>query len=255
MTDNSGHHQESVPSYGGVNPEEIAADVLSTMQDAAAEEVATSGSKLLIATIHAVDNTDATVDVVREYADTNDGITYPAVNASVPPKPGDTVVAVERPGGAVIIGKAWAPGDPNLDTVRSGDDILTNAVDNRILAGGDENSERAVDTNNIKRGAVTNELLSNPNGHSHAVGGNSGNVGGHDHSCSNDGSHGHDSGGNHNHTYKTYTGATWENAKWETFNTSSDGNHGHGSAGGHNHPIGNAGGHDHAAGGYTAQSG
>ena len=228
MDDSAGRRKPSVPDLGGINPAEAAADILATIQDAAAEEVSTGAAKMVIVTVGAKVGDQA--DVVREYADVADGLEYPTINAAVRPMPGDQAVAIERPGGMVILGKAWAPGDPDLDTVRAGTDMLTNAVTNRILAPGSvagdnvqanaiRNSElaaNAVDTGNVKDGSITGVKLSanyaaQNHNHPEYAGDN------HSHNYASSG-HGH---GGHNHSYNTYTGATWENAKWTSYNTGS----------------------------------
>ncbi len=238
-----GHQQPSTPDLGGINPADAAADILATIQDAAQETVAQDAAKMVIVTVETKVADQA--DVTREYADTPDGLNYPMINAAVRPIAGDQALAIERPGGMVIIGKAWAPGDPDLNTVRSGDDMLSNAVDNRVLAGGPDNADRAVDTSNIKRGAVTNEILANPNGHSHDISGSTSNAGAHSHNITGSTS----SGGGHTHKYGYYTKLTGQTWVANGDSTSNDGGHDHGSgSGGTALDASNAGGHDHSAG-------
>jgi hypothetical protein len=235
-----GIQEPSTPDLGGLNEAEAAADILSTIQSAAAEQIAHDAAKIVIATIDT--KVSDQVDVVREYADLPDEIYYPAINAAVRPAVGDKVLAVERPGGMAILGVAWAPGMPDLNTVRAGTDMLTNAVDSRVLASGPNNADRAVDGNNIKTGVIAGDhIIANAIRGSelaqNAV--DTGNVkdksitgaklasdyasDGHGHKASDNNmdtfassGHGH---GSHKHTYDTYTGATWENATWKQFNT------------------------------------
>lgn len=215
---NTGHSEPSVPALGRVNPEEATADILSTIQDAAAQEVVHGAAKLIIATVDSKAAGSEQVDVVREYADISDGLNYPMVNAARKPLPGDQVVAIERPGGMVVLGTAWQAGERDLPAV---DLTAQDALD---------------EANNHGHGS-----------HSHSTS----TVGNHSHSTDSGGSHNHStqSVAHHSHTLPTSAGGG---------RTGDNGGHDHGTAltaGSHSHgSTGSDGGHGHGGTGSATVS-
>jgi hypothetical protein len=115
------------PAHASARAADVAARALASIQGAAENASKEVSASMVIGDLGTVNNSNHFAGLTREYSTASDGLEYPMVAGAYRPVAGDRVVAMERPGGAVILGKAWSPGLPDLEDVRWGD-IHTNAI-------------------------------------------------------------------------------------------------------------------------------